>query len=83
MAGQWGAKYVDVYTPFVGHEAAYTYMTVVPGDVHPNALGYSVIAAQLAGATPAPEPSTLAVMGLGIVALAATARGRARRARAA
>jgi lysophospholipase L1-like esterase len=83
VAGKWGATYVDTYTPFVGNEAQYTYMTVVPGDVHPNALGYSVIAQQLINATPAPEPSTLAVLGLGFAALAATARHRALRNRAA
>jgi lysophospholipase L1-like esterase len=79
VAGTWGAQYVDVYTPFLGHEAAYTYMTVDAGDVHPNALGYSVIASQIAGAQIVPEPSTLAVMGLGFAALALTARRRARR----
>ena len=83
VAGSWGATYVDTYNPFLGHEAQYTYMTVVSGDVHPNAQGYSVIAAQLVGATPAPEPSTVAILGLGIAALAATARRRAARHRAA
>ena len=83
VAGQWGAQYVDVYTPFVGHESAYTYMNVVSGDVHPNALGYSVIAAAIEGPNAVPEPSTLAVLGLGFAALAVTARRRARLARAA
>ena len=82
VAKTWGAQYVDVYTPFVGNEANYTYMNVVPGDVHPNALGYAVIASRIDG-VPVPEPSTFAVMGFGFVALIATARRRARRDRAA
>lgn len=82
VAGSWGATYVDTYTPFVGHEAQYTYMNVIPGDVHPNALGYSVIANAIEQAS-VPEPSTFAVMALGFVALAAAGRRRARLARAA
>jgi lysophospholipase L1-like esterase len=75
VAKRLGAIYVDTYTPFIGNEANYTYIAAVPGDVHPNALGYSVIAGQIE-ATPTPEPSTLAVLGLGIAALAVTARRR-------
>jgi len=83
VAGTWGATYVDTYTPFLGHEAQYTYMTVTPGNVHPNAEGYAVIANQLINATPAPEPSTIAVLGLGFAAIAVTARRRSLRNRAA
>jgi lysophospholipase L1-like esterase len=82
VAGSLGATYVDTYTPFVGHEAQYTYMSPTSDNVHPNTLGYSVIANQIIAAT-VPEPSTFAVMGLGFTALAVTARRRARRARAA
>ena len=86
LADQFGAKYVDIATPFVGLEAAYTYEddfpagsmipaphpfgdgTVPIGDVHPNALGYGVIAAQVAasdGSGPAvvPLPSALSMLG--------------------
>jgi lysophospholipase L1-like esterase len=73
MSKSWGAQYVDTYTPFVGNESAYTYMNVIPGDVHPNAVGYSVIAGQIEAV---PEPSTLAIMGLGFAALAVAARRR-------
>ena len=80
VAKSWGARYVDTFSPFVGNEARYTYMTVVPGDVHPNDLGYSAIASSIEAAA-VPEPSALAVMGLGFAAL--TVAARRRRARAA
>ncbi len=76
VAKSWGAQYVDTYTPFVGHEADYTYMSPTSGNVHPNALGYSVIASQIEAV---PEPSTLAVMGLGFAALAVQIRRRRNR----
>ncbi len=89
LAAQFGAKYVDTFTPFVGNEAAYTYQadfpagsmiptphpfgdgTVPIGDVHPNALGYDVIAAQVAatdvagpgGPAVVPLPSALSMLG--------------------
>lgn len=78
IAKTWSASYVDTYTPFVGHEAQYTYITG-GGNVHPNALGYSVIASQIEAV---PEPSTLAVMGLGFAAVAIHARRRRNRAAA-
>ena len=85
LAGQYRAAYVDTATPFVGNEAAYTYQALLPagssvsgafggvlpiGNVHPNSLGYSVIAAQVAAASPptaVPEPAAwmLLLMGLG------------------
>src|SRR6185312_3606463 len=53
------ARYVDTYTPFQGHEAQYTYIASSGSqyNVHPNALGYAVIAGAM---EPVPEPSTLA-----------------------
>jgi lysophospholipase L1-like esterase len=74
-ARAFNAQYVDTYSPFVGNEAKYTYIAAVPGDVHPNALGYAAIAGQIE-ATPTPEPSTLAVLGLGFATLAVAARRR-------
>ncbi len=78
IAKTWGANYVDTYTPFVGHESDYTFINSasLPGDVHPNDLGYSVIAAQIEAV---PEPSTLAVMGLGFAAVAYQVRRRRNR----
>jgi lysophospholipase L1-like esterase len=75
LAAKFGAQYVDTYTPFVGNESAYTYIAALPGDVHPNALGYSVIAGQIEAV---PEPSTIAILGLGLGGLAFVARRRRR-----
>ncbi len=83
LAAQYGAAYVDNATPFLGNEAAYTYQASLPagssvgglyggvlpiGDVHPNALGYSQIAADVAAAR-VPEPPTWAVLAVSIGAL--------------
>lgn len=91
LAGQYGATYVDNFTPFVGHEAQYTYEAALPtgtvigglyggalpiGDVHPNALGYSVIAGDVAAASAVPEPSTLAVLAVGLGAMGLALRRR-------
>lgn len=73
LAQQSGATYVDTYTPFVGKESALTYITAIPGDVHPNAAGYAAITGQLEAV---PEPSTLAILGLGLAAIAVKARRR-------
>jgi len=86
LAARFNATYVDTFTPFVGNEARYTYQAVQPagssvpdpfggllpiGNVHPNALGYDVIATQLASATAVvvPEPSSLALVLVGVSAL--------------
>src|SRR5262249_41951774 len=48
--------YIDLYTPFQGHELAYTDVAnpAIPGNVHPDPAGYAVIATQLAAAIPEP-----------------------------
>lgn len=85
LAAEFGAYYVDTATPFKGHEAQYTYMAQQPhgfyrdgsypgvepiGNVHPNDLGYRVIAAQFGSAIiPTPEPAALALLGLGAVVI--------------
>jgi lysophospholipase L1-like esterase len=68
-AAAFGTRYVDTYTPFLGHELAYTY--IASGNVHPNAMGYAVIASQL---STVPEPSSILVMGAGLVGWIALAR---------
>jgi len=91
LAAQFGGIYVDNAAPFVGHEAQYTYQALQPagssvggpfggilpvGNVHPNALGYSVIAADVAAAT-VPEPASWIVLAAGLGALLGlTARRR-------
>ena len=93
LAAQYNGIYVDNATPFLGHEAEYTYQAALPagssvsgpyggvlpiGDAHPNALGYQVIADDMAAAggltpvSPVPEPATWAVLitGLGAMGLA-------------
>jgi lysophospholipase L1-like esterase len=65
-----GARYVDTYTPFLGNESAYTFITSSGSqyNVHPDDTGYQLIAGQM---QLVPEPSTLAVLGAGILGLAA------------
>jgi lysophospholipase L1-like esterase len=47
LAKPYKGHFVDIYTPFLGHAAEYTY--ILQGNAHPNALGYSVIAQQMIG----------------------------------
>jgi lysophospholipase L1-like esterase len=57
-ASAFGARYIDLYTPFLGHELAYTDVAnpANPGNIHPTPAGYTVIVAQLVSA-----PSSLAM----------------------
>ncbi len=90
LASEYGAAYVDNFTPFLGHEAQYTYLALQPagssvpdpyggvlpiGNVHPNDLGYSVIAADVAAAS-LPEPASWMVLGLGLGAIGLVHRSR-------
>jgi lysophospholipase L1-like esterase len=42
-------KIADVYTPFVGHELTYTWVSVA--DIHPTNIGYTVMAESVAKAS--------------------------------
>lgn len=79
LASTYGASFVDTAGPFVGHEAEFTYLDEMPagssvggpfggllpiGNVHPNALGYAAIAAQV---TAVPEPQTWALVAAGLL----------------
>jgi lysophospholipase L1-like esterase len=80
LAGEakaFGARFVNTYTPFLGHELADTY--IAQGNVHPNSEGYALIARAMA---PVPEPSTMFLMGISLViTIAASRRRRASRSR--
>ncbi len=91
LASVYGGSFVDTAAAFVGHEAEYTYLDefkagstvggsfggVLPiGNVHPNALGYDVIARQIFAVTAVPEPSSWGLLCAGLVALAWRMRGR-------
>lgn len=64
LAGPFDARLVDVHNPFIGHEAAYTF--VLSGGVHPNATGYEVIADQMIDVS-IPEPRFLAIFAGAVV----------------
>ena len=95
LAAEFGATCVDVPPLFVGHENEYTYQGVLPqgssvggpfggtlplGDVHPNALGYSVIANAVIAANAVPEPASWLLMSLGLGSVVGIARFKTRRA---
>ncbi len=61
-AAAFHARVVDIYQPFAGHEAQYTY--ILSGNIHPNATGYGVIAEQMIRASQAPEPGSLTLLGV-------------------
>lgn len=85
LAADHGGRYVDTFTPFVGHEAAYTYLNEMPagsgvadpfggvlpiGNVHPNAEGYAAIAGAVeAAATSNVVPEPSSVALLGMGAV--------------
>ncbi len=74
LAGQYGGRYVDIYTPFLGHETEYT--NIAFGDPHPTTAGYAVIAEQMRAAAAIPEPGSLVLLAAGGL-LAAVRRRRA------
>jgi lysophospholipase L1-like esterase len=67
---------VDIAAPFLGHELAYT--SILSGSIHPNALGYSVIAQQVEAAAVVPEPGALTLLAAGLASLAGYGWRRAR-----
>ena len=86
LASVYHASFVDTAGPVVGHEALYTYLDDQPtgssvpdpfggvlpiGNVHPNDLGYSVIAGQVIAVSAVPEPETWALLlaGVGVLGL--------------
>jgi lysophospholipase L1-like esterase len=52
-AQPFGVRVADVYTPFVGHERAFTW--IARGDAHPTTAGYAVMATAVAMATGYPS----------------------------
>jgi lysophospholipase L1-like esterase len=62
-AASFNASFVNLQPLFQGNEFAYTYIQT--GNVHPNLLGYQVIANALV-----PEPSTVVLLGIGILPVA-------------
>lgn len=92
LAKEYDGFYVDTATPFVGNEAAYTFIDEMPagstmkppfggvlpiGNVHPNATGYQVIAQQVA-AVPEPSSALATLITGGVFTLGAIWRRRAR-----
>lgn len=89
---QFGARYVDTATPFLGREAEPTCLDEHPygcsrrsfpgvgpiGTVHTNATGYAVITQQLVNARAVLEPASCVMMGLGVSGLGFVMRRRSR-----
>lgn len=91
LATQFNANYVDNFTPFVGHEAEYTYIDEQPagyvhaapfggaeaiGNVHPVDIGYAVIARDVAAAGAVPEPGSWTLLITGFAFVGLAARRR-------
>lgn len=92
LAAEYDAFYVDIATPFVGNEAAYTFIDEQPagfiapnpfggvepiGNVHPNATGYQAITDQVK-AVPEPSSGLATLVAGGIFTLGAIWRRRTR-----
>ena len=71
-AAYFGATYIDLATPFLGHELDST--NIITGDIHPNSKGYAAINAAFMSAVP--EPASLLSMGAGLLGVLAFARFR-------
>jgi lysophospholipase L1-like esterase len=77
VAHAFGARYVDIYTPFHNRELELTNIGngENPPNPHPNAAGYSVIGNELRLTAAAPEPASFALFALLLpVALVAVRR---------
>jgi lysophospholipase L1-like esterase len=59
-AAAFGARYIDLYAPFLGHELAFTDVTnsLILGNVHPTPAGYLAIVDQLVMGRPIRSVST-------------------------
>ena len=64
LARPFDARLVDIHDPFIGHEAAYTF--VLSGGVHPNDAGYAAIADAMIDAS-APEPPSFVILAAAVV----------------
>ena len=76
VSAAFGARYVDIYTPFFGREDILTYSHIEQNNPHPTAAGYAVIATTLQAAA-APEPATLALFALALPVAIIARRRRA------
>jgi lysophospholipase L1-like esterase len=72
-AAYFGATYIDLATPFIGHELEFT--NIRNNDIHPNRAGYDAINAAFIGAV-VPEPASILSMGAGLLGLLGYARFR-------
>lgn len=93
LAGEFDARFVDTASPFLGNEAAYTYLDEQPhssivsgpfggvlpiGNVHPNTAGYTAIAGAVMAAGAVPEPAVWLTLIVGFGVIGSVQR-RARR----
>ena len=92
LAADFNANYVNTSPPFLGKEAALTYLSQYPagatspgadagiepiGNVHPNAAGYMAIADQI---TATPEPASMGLVGMAAAVFGLAWRRRRRQA---